>query len=70
MLIVPKTHGAHLARSAPPDLVAVGHALRTALDRLRHCVDDPPPPHNVVFHTAPHHDAGARFPGTCTCCRV
>lgn len=54
MLIVPKTHGAHLARSAPPDLVAVGHALRTALDRLRHCVDDPPPPpQRGVPHRAP-----------------
>jgi len=59
MLIVPKTHSAHIARSAPQDVAAVGHALRTALDRLRRCVDDPA--YNVVFHTAPHHERDARF---------
>ena len=59
MLIVPKTHAAHLARAAPQDVAAVGHALRTALDRLRRGVDDPA--YNVVFHTAPHHENDATF---------
>jgi UDPglucose--hexose-1-phosphate uridylyltransferase len=59
MLIVPKTHVGHLARSAPKDLAAVGHALRTALDRLGRAADDPA--YNVVFHTAPYGDEEASF---------
>jgi UDPglucose--hexose-1-phosphate uridylyltransferase len=59
MLIVPKTHVGHLARSAPQDVAAVGHALRTVLDRLGRAADDPA--YNVVFHTAPHRDEHATF---------
>jgi UDPglucose--hexose-1-phosphate uridylyltransferase len=59
MLIVPKTHSRHIALSAPQDVAAVGHALRTALDRLGHAADDPA--YNVVFHTAPHRDEDAAF---------
>jgi UDPglucose--hexose-1-phosphate uridylyltransferase len=59
MLIVPKAHGAHLARAAPRDLAAVGHALRTTLGWLERAIDDPP--YNVVFHTAPHHEPDPWF---------
>lgn len=53
MLVVPRVHGAHLARAAPPDLAAVGRALRSVLDHLRRRIGDLA--YNVVFHTAPHH---------------
>jgi UDPglucose--hexose-1-phosphate uridylyltransferase len=59
MLVIPRAHGAHLARASPPDVVAVGRALRTALDRLRRCVGDIA--YNVVFHTAPHHQRDGQF---------
>ncbi|MGH9184615.1 MAG: galactose-1-phosphate uridylyltransferase [Acidimicrobiales bacterium] len=59
MLVIPRAHGAHLARSAPRDVVAVGRALRTALDRLRRCVGDVA--YNVVFHTAPHQHRDDNF---------
>jgi UDPglucose--hexose-1-phosphate uridylyltransferase len=59
MLIVPKEHAAHIARAAPQDVAAVGHALRSALDRLGRAANDPA--YNVVFHTAPHHDGEATF---------
>lgn len=59
MLVVPKAHGAHLARASPRDVAAVGRAVRTALDRLRRRVDDLA--YNVVFHTAPHHMHDDRF---------
>src|SRR5690606_15457078 len=53
MLIVPKAHDGHLTHAAPRDLVAVGRALRDALDRFQQVVGDVA--YNVVFHTAPHH---------------
>ena len=59
MLIIPKEHETHLSRSAPPDIVAVGHALRSALERLRRVVGDVA--YNVVFHTAPHHQRDDHF---------
>ena len=59
MLVVPKVHETHLARSAPPDVAAVGRALRTALERLRRTVGDVA--YNVVFHTAPHHQRDEHF---------
>jgi UDPglucose--hexose-1-phosphate uridylyltransferase len=59
MLVIPKEHGTHLARSSPPDVVAVGHALRTVLDRLRRVVGDVA--YNIVFHTAPHHQRDEHF---------
>jgi len=51
MLVIPKTHGAHLHEAAPPDLSAVGRAVRDALVRLRSTVGDVS--YNVVFHSAP-----------------
>jgi UDPglucose--hexose-1-phosphate uridylyltransferase len=56
MLIVPRTHGAHLESASPADVVAVGRALRDALRLLQARVGDVA--HNVVFHTAPHHHEG------------
>lgn len=56
MLVVPRRHEAHLARAAPPDLVAVGRALRDALARLQRLLGDAA--YNLVFHTAPHRDGG------------
>jgi UDPglucose--hexose-1-phosphate uridylyltransferase len=59
MLVIPKEHETHLARSSPPDIVAVGRALRTVLERLRRAVGDIA--YNVVFHTAPHHQRDEHF---------
>jgi UDPglucose--hexose-1-phosphate uridylyltransferase len=59
MLVIPKEHETHLARSSPADVVAVGRALRTVLDRLRRTVGDVA--YNVVFHTAPHHQRDEHF---------
>lgn len=56
LLVVPRRHHAHLARSSPADVVAVGRALRDVLGRLRRLLDDPA--YNLVFHTAPHHEGG------------
>ena len=56
MLIVPRTHEGHLENAAPPDVVAVGRALRDALAMLRSRVGEVA--YNIVFHTAPHHHAG------------
>lgn len=55
MLVVPRRHEAHITHAAPPDVVAVGRAVRTALVRLRSAVGSVS--YNLVFHTAPHrHD--------------
>lgn len=54
LLVIPRTHGGHLSRTQPGDLVAVGRALRDALGCLDRVVPDAP--YNVVFHSAPHHD--------------
>jgi UDPglucose--hexose-1-phosphate uridylyltransferase len=53
MLVIPRTHERHLEHAAPPDVVAVGRSLRSALGLLRERVGDIA--YNVVFHTAPHH---------------
>jgi UDPglucose--hexose-1-phosphate uridylyltransferase len=52
MLVIPRTHQAHLAHAAPPDLVAVSRALRDALAALSRLVGNAA--YNLVFHTAPH----------------
>jgi UDPglucose--hexose-1-phosphate uridylyltransferase len=59
MLVVPKAHETQLAKSAPPDVVAVGRAVRDVLGRLRRRVGDVA--YNVVFHTAPHHQHDDQF---------
>lgn len=52
LLVVPRTHEAHLHRSAPQDLLGVGHAVRSALCTLRAHLGDIA--YNVVFHAAPY----------------
>ena len=56
MLVLPRTHEVHLETTAPPDVVAVGRAIRDALRLLRSRVGDTA--YNLVFHTAPHHHEG------------
>jgi UDPglucose--hexose-1-phosphate uridylyltransferase len=56
MLVIPRTHEVHLDATSPPDVVAVGRAIRDALLRLRRHVGDTA--YNLVFHTAPHHHEG------------
>lgn len=56
MLVIPRTHEVHLDATSPPDVVAVGRAIRDALLRLRRHVGDSA--YNLVFHTAPHHHEG------------
>ena len=56
MLVLPRTHEVHLETTAPPDVVAVGRAIRDALRLLRSRVGDAA--YNLVFHTAPHHHEG------------
>jgi UDPglucose--hexose-1-phosphate uridylyltransferase len=52
MLIVPREHNAHLNRSSTPRLVAVGKAVRSALQLLTEHLGDIA--YNVVFHSAPY----------------
>ncbi|HEY6532048.1 MAG TPA: DUF4921 family protein [Acidimicrobiales bacterium] len=52
MLVIPRHHEAHLAASAPVDMVAVSRALRDVLASLLSLIGDGA--YNVVFHTAPH----------------
>jgi UDPglucose--hexose-1-phosphate uridylyltransferase len=56
MLVLPRQHEVHLENAAPAEVVAVGRALRDALQLLRKRVGDVA--YNLVFHTAPHHHAG------------
>jgi UDPglucose--hexose-1-phosphate uridylyltransferase len=56
MLVVPRNHEVHLQEATPPDVVAVGRAVRDALRILRAKVGDIS--YNLVFHTAPHHHEG------------
>lgn len=52
MLVVPRSHNAHLHRSAPADLAAVGRSLRAVLHQLRNRLGDVA--YNLVFHSAPY----------------
>lgn len=56
MLVLPRAHEVHITAAAPPDVAAVGRALRTVLARLRGCLGNVS--YNLVFHTAPHRHAG------------
>lgn len=56
MLVLPRTHEVHLESTAPQDVVAVGRAIRDALQLLRKGVGEAA--YNLVFHTAPHHHEG------------
>jgi UDPglucose--hexose-1-phosphate uridylyltransferase len=56
LLVIPRAHEGHLHRAEPADVVAVGRALRTTLDRLRSLLDDVA--YNIVFHTSPYRHEG------------
>ena len=56
MLVLPRTHEAHLQDAAPADLDAVGGAIRTALAGLRERLGDVA--YNIVFHAAPFRSEG------------
>jgi UDPglucose--hexose-1-phosphate uridylyltransferase len=56
LLVIPRTHEAHLQESAPADLAAMGRALRDVLGRARALLGDVS--YNLVFHTAPHLHGG------------
>jgi len=56
MLVLPRTHGAHLAKASPADLAAVGRALQRGLAALRSILGDVA--YNVIFHSAPYKTAG------------
>jgi UDPglucose--hexose-1-phosphate uridylyltransferase len=56
MLVVPRTHGPHLHRSSPPDLAAIGQALRDAVAQLRERLGDVA--YNLAFHSAPYRLSG------------
>ncbi len=55
MLIVPRSHEAHVNGTSPEQLEAVGMAVQTALLSLRDAVGDVA--YNIVFHTAPFRSA-------------
>ena len=56
MLVIPRSHGAHLARASADDLAAVGRALQQGLSGLRAKLGDVA--YNVIFHSAPFRAAG------------
>jgi UDPglucose--hexose-1-phosphate uridylyltransferase len=56
MLVLPRAHAVHVTDGSPPDVAAVGRAVRTALAKLRGALGSVA--YNLVFHTAPHRHAG------------
>ncbi len=56
MLVLPRSHCAHLARASSSDLAAVGRALQRGLAALRFMLGDIA--YNVIFHSAPFRTAG------------
>lgn len=58
LLVVPRTHEAHLHHAGPADLAGVATGVRNALDALRSALGEVA--YNVVFHSAPYR-AGAPF---------
>jgi UDPglucose--hexose-1-phosphate uridylyltransferase len=56
LLVIPRSHEAHLTDAKPKDLVAVGRALQSVLSRVRSLLDDVA--YNLVFHAAPHRHEG------------
>ena len=55
LLVIPRSHEAHLDRAKPADVSAIGRALRTVLGQLQDRLGDVA--YNLVFHTSPHgHD--------------
>ncbi len=58
LLVVPRTHEAHLHQASPQDLAGTSVAVRDALAALRRQLGDVA--YNVVFHAAPYR-AGAPY---------
>lgn len=56
MMVIPRSHQAHLHRATTSDLSAIGQAIRNSLAALRERVGDVA--YNVVFHAAPFHSEG------------
>ena len=56
LLVIPRSHEAHLTDAKPKDLVAVGRALQQVLTQVRNLLDDVA--YNLVFHAAPHRHEG------------
>ena len=56
MLVLPRSHEAHLTQAPARDLAAVGRALQRGLWALRSNVGDVA--YNVIFHSAPFRSAG------------
>ena len=56
MLVIPRDHCAHLHRSRPQDVAAVGRAIKLALAALRNRLGDVA--YNVMFHSAPYRLSG------------
>jgi UDPglucose--hexose-1-phosphate uridylyltransferase len=56
LLVVPREHGAHLHRSPAGRLVAMGKAVRGALQALTEHLGDVA--YNLVFHSAPYRATG------------
>lgn len=52
MLVIPRSHDAHLQRAATEDLVAVGRSIQKVLAQLKQRFDQVA--YNVVFHSAPY----------------
>ncbi len=56
LLVVPREHGGHLHRAPTSRRVAIGKAVRTALQALTEHLGDIA--YNVVFHSAPYRATG------------
>ncbi len=56
LLVLPTTHRSAVTDSDPPDVVAVGRAVRDGLRRVRALVGDVP--YNLILHTTPRGHAG------------
>lgn len=56
LLVLPTNHRAEVTASDPPDVVAVGRAVRDGLRRVRGLLGDVP--YNLILHTAPRSHGG------------
>jgi UDPglucose--hexose-1-phosphate uridylyltransferase len=56
LLVVPREHGNHLHRAPTSRVVAIGKAVRTALQALTELLGDIA--YNIVFHSAPYRATG------------
>jgi UDPglucose--hexose-1-phosphate uridylyltransferase len=56
MLILPRSHDAHLHHASDEGLTGVGIAVRGALEKLSDCMG--PAAFNLVFHSAPYRATG------------